>query len=154
MSRELNQEGRGIVNAVDAAIFNVDNEVLLGKRLSKFGFGSWCFPGGHLDKDEKLIEGAKREIKEELGRDVNVELSGQIIAVRDNRLLLKKMHYITVIVKGMYVDGEPRVNEPDKCEKWEWFSLDDLPRPLFLGVEEILESYKKGVIKVVTIWEE
>ncbi len=30
------------------------------------------------------------------------------------------------------VSGEPILREPDKVESWNWYSLDTLPRPLFL----------------------
>jgi len=42
--------------------------------------------------------------------------------------------------KGL-VRGTPEVCEPDKCARWEWFSWDALPSPLFLPVENL---WKQG----------
>lgn len=35
-------------------------------------YGLWNLPGGHLDEEENLIEGAKREAKEETGMDIDI----------------------------------------------------------------------------------
>jgi len=35
--------------------------------------GKWAFPGGELDKGEALEQGLQREIKEEVGLDVELE---------------------------------------------------------------------------------
>ena len=56
---------------VAAALINDDDEVLLaqrpkGKRLA----GKWEFPGGKVEKDESPEEALIRELKEELGIDV------------------------------------------------------------------------------------
>ena len=40
--------------------------------------------------------------------------------------------------------GEPKVLEPDKCEGWNWYSLDQLPKPLFKTTETYLDAYYSG----------
>jgi glyoxylase-like metal-dependent hydrolase (beta-lactamase superfamily II)/8-oxo-dGTP pyrophosphatase MutT (NUDIX family) len=44
-------------------------EVYLGRRAPAlaFGGGTWTFPGGRIEGSESLVEGAVREIEEELG---------------------------------------------------------------------------------------
>ncbi len=44
-----------------------DGRVLLVKRGIEPGFGSWVFPGGHVDRGETLEEAALRETREECG---------------------------------------------------------------------------------------
>ncbi len=58
---------------VTAAILQKDGRILLTQRLpgSRHG-GLWEFPGGKLDPEESPEEGLQREIREELGIDVQV----------------------------------------------------------------------------------
>jgi hypothetical protein len=41
-------------------------------------------------------------------------------------------------------NGEPKVLEPEKTESWDWYDLDNLPKPLFKNCELSLENYKTG----------
>lgn len=146
------KEGEGIRIAVDVAIFNDKGEVLLGKRLARAGFGSWGFVGGHLKTGEKIMDGAKREINEELGKDVQIEPINEILAVRENSLEPNFIHHVTIVIKGKYMGGDIRINEPERCEEWRWFSLDNLPSELFSGIQESLENFKQQKVIVVSDW--
>jgi len=146
------KEGEGIRTAIDVAIFNDNGKVLLGKRLAQAGFGTWGFVGGHLRTGEKIIDGARREISEELGKNAQIEPINEILAVRENSLEPNLIHHVTVIIRGKYIGGDIKVNEPKRCEKWEWFSLDNLPSELFSGVQETLESFKQQKATVVSDW--
>lgn len=146
------KEGEGIRTAVDIAIFSDSGQVLLGKRLAKAGLGTWGFPGGHLRTNEKIADCAKREIMEELGDEANIELSDEVLAVRENSIPPHSVHHLTVIIKGRYLGGDIKVNEPEACEKWAWFDLDDLPAELFSGIRETLTNYQQQKAKVVSDW--
>lgn len=37
-----------------------------------------------------------------------------------------------------------KVLEPEKCEGWAWYDLENLPQPLFKGCESCIEAYKTG----------
>lgn len=54
-----------------ALITNNKGQVLLVKRGIKPKFGYWDLPGGFLEEGEDPIQGLKREIKEELGVEIN-----------------------------------------------------------------------------------
>ena len=58
-----------------ALIINNKNEILLVRRTSKTANESsfWSLPGGSVDFGEKVVDAIKREIKEELG--VEIELT-------------------------------------------------------------------------------
>ena len=61
----------------DCVIFGYDSQklkVLLIKRLKDPFEGTWAFPGGFVNEDENLIDGAKRELYEETKlKDVFIE---------------------------------------------------------------------------------
>jgi hypothetical protein len=35
--------------------------------------------------------------------------------------------------------------EPEKCDGWDWYDLDDLPQPLFIVTRRMIESLRSGV---------
>ena len=65
---------------VKALIVNSKNEILLG-----YAHKTYQFPGGHLEENEDLEEGLKREVKEETGIEIN----------KDNLTPFEKIIYYT-----------------------------------------------------------
>ncbi len=55
---------------VGALIVNKDGEILLAK--SHKWFDKYTLPGGHIEVGETMAEAVKREVKEEVGLDVEV----------------------------------------------------------------------------------
>jgi 8-oxo-dGTP diphosphatase len=57
---------------VDALLITREERprVLLVLRKHEPFAGCWAFPGGHVDEDEPLEQGARRELKEETGVEV------------------------------------------------------------------------------------
>jgi ADP-ribose pyrophosphatase YjhB (NUDIX family) len=49
-------------------VLNEKNQILLEKRTDN---GQYCLPGGSLDLDETVMEGVKREVREETGIELN-----------------------------------------------------------------------------------
>lgn len=39
-----------------------------------------------------------------------------------------------------YDSGEVKIMEPEKCEQWEWFDWNNLPKPLFLPAQNLLKQ--------------
>lgn len=126
---------------IGVMIFNDKNQVLLGKRLAKLAKDTWCFPGGHLEFNETFKECAIRETKEECNLDVIPE---KIISITND--IAYDKHYITIGMLAKLTSGKPKVNEPDKCERWEWFDLDNLPKPMMISTEKMIIQYKEGKI--------
>ncbi len=117
-----------------------NGKILFGKRLKGAGSGSWGLPGGHLEVGETLGGCARREIAEETGLELH-DLEFRSV-VNDPR---PDGHYMHFVFEAKSWSGEPQVLEPDKCEAWEWFSLDNLPENPFYGHKKILESIKKNI---------
>lgn len=99
-----------------------EKEVLLGKRKNAHGAGTWAFPGGHIEFYEEYIDCFYRELEEETGltRD-NIRLIDKFPVAATNDFFKKEgKHYITLYMRAELISGEPKVMEPEKCEKWIW----------------------------------
>lgn len=112
-----------------------DHRVLLGKRRGSHGAGTWSFPGGHLEWGESIDACAQREVLEET--DVVVR-NVRHVAFTNDVFATEGKHHVTLYVAADYASGTPQVAEPEKCEQWEWFFWDMLPKPLFLPVQNLL----------------
>ena len=114
-----------------------DRKVLLGRRRGSHGAGTWALPGGHLEFQEELEACVRREVREETGLAVTNVRFGTLtndIFEREAR------HYVTVFMVCDYASGELQNLEPEKCDEWGWFGWDELPRPLFLAMENVLKT--------------
>lgn len=127
------------ITKVAVAIFiRKDNKILMGKRLSKVGYGTWGLPGGHLEYNEHIEAAAHRELMEETGLKADLKL---INITNDPR---NGQHYIHFVFEGMNIQGEVQLKEPHACEKWEYFDVTDLPKDLFYGQEKFLHAVLEG----------
>lgn len=120
------------------AIVRRDGKVLLGLRRGSHGAGEWSFPGGHVEKWESAEACGAREVLEETGLDIVV--AGRVPYFSDDRFPVEDRHYFTLYVVGDAGEGDPAVLEPDKCVRWAWFDWDDLPTPLFGGLQALWDS--------------
>lgn len=131
----MNKENRPKVGV--GVIIMRDGKVLMGLRKSAHGIGTWCFPGGHLEYGETPEECGIRETLEETGLQIKKAIRGPYtndIFAGDTK------HYVTLYVIAEEFSGEPKVMEPEKCEKWEWFSWDAMPSPLFVPLENLKKT--------------
>lgn len=140
----MEQENNRPKIGLGVMIKNNEEKVLLGLRKSLHGNGTWCFPGGHLEFGETMIQAAKREAAEETGLEVD---DLELVSVADELGAIEKgKHYINIGFCANKVSGQLETKEPEKFEKWEWFDLNDLPAPLFEGTELMINRYKEGKI--------
>ena len=114
-----------------------DGQVLLGKRKGSHGAGEYAWPGGHLEFGETLEACIDREIAEETGIKVR-----PIRPVSVSNVVKYGKHYLDIQYLVEYISGEPKVLEPDRVEAWSWYSIDDLPEPIFEFSRRGLEGYK------------
>lgn len=111
-------------------------KILLGKRLGSHGSGKWSFPGGHLEFNESIEQCARREVAEEVGLTIK---NLRHLAFTNDRFRTEGKHYVTLFVVADYAKGAVTLREPHKCERWEWFSPNRLPTPLFLSIRNLLK---------------
>ena len=134
MGKEVIKVGVGVM------IFK-GNKVLLGKRKGSHGAGEYSFPGGILEYGESLKDCVLRETKEECGLEI-----GEIdFLLTSNIKQYPPKHHVLVAFKALWVSGEPEVLEPEKCEGWDWYDLDDLPSPIFIPSKITIDAYKNKI---------
>jgi 8-oxo-dGTP diphosphatase len=116
---------------VDAVVFLRDKtrpKVLLIKRKKEPFRGRWVFPGGFLEMDEELADGAARELAEETGL-VGVKLEQMHTfgtCGRDPR-----GRVISVAFVGTVEPDRATVKAGDDAAEAAWFDIDRLPDMAF-----------------------
>jgi ADP-ribose pyrophosphatase YjhB (NUDIX family) len=118
-----------------AIIFNQAGEILVLKHRFRAGSG-WGLPGGFLERGEQPIDALRRELREELGLEID---DVEIFAARSFR----KPKQVEVLFRGR-ADGpvSPRTMEVERAE---WFSLDALPEGLPRDQRRFVEQAAKSV---------
>ena len=100
-----------------------DNKVLLvcEKRRNNF----WGFPKGHVEHDESETETAAREIKEEVGLEVEIDESKryEINYIVDNRIDKKAVFFVAKPLTENLVKQEDEIAEIRWCEFYEALEL-------------------------------
>ncbi|KAL2484744.1 Nudix hydrolase 1 [Abeliophyllum distichum] len=116
------------------------NKVLLGRRRTPVGRNSFALPGGHLEFGESFEQCAAREVKEETGLDIT-EI--EVLTVTNNVLSEPKpVQLIAILVRAVVADpNQTPINlEPEKCDGWDWYDWNNLPKPLFAPLETVVLS--------------
>ena len=113
-----------------------DNQILLGKRLSKSGNNTWGMPGGKMEFGEHFEDCMKRELFEETG----------LVAEKYKFLQLlndpsPEVHYIHINFLVEEWSGNLENKEPEKCAEWKWFDLNNLPKDIYFGHEKFIPAY-------------
>jgi 8-oxo-dGTP diphosphatase len=113
------------------------DEVLLMKRVNAHGAGTWSTPGGHLDFGESPLDCAEREAHEETGVSVrNIRFKG----FTNDLFVAEDKHYVTLWMVAEYASGKARVNAAYEATDVAWFRWNDLPSPLFLPLQNLLDG--------------
>lgn len=126
----------------DCVIFGFDGKqlhILLVERGIEPFKGSWALPGGFLNMDETVEEGAARELAEETHvEDVYLEQFHVFSSVhRDPRERVITVAFYALVRKSDY-----RIIAGDDAARAMWFEVDELP-PLAFDHEEIIDKARE-----------
>lgn len=108
------------IKVVTGGILEKDGKFLLVQENQTMCKGKWNVPAGGLDENESLIEGAKREIYEETGCEV--EITGILEIVNE---ILEGMNIVCfffdtkIISENIKADGEEISNV-------KWFTYEEI----------------------------
>jgi len=131
---------------VGALIVDGEGRLFLARRgpQAKNERGLWEFPGGAVERGERLSDALRREIREEYGVEIEV---GELLDVVDHILPEEGQHWVSPAYLCRIVSGTPAILEPDKCAEIGWFTPADVPRDLTVISRENLANYIRLVAR-------
>ncbi len=119
VARASHGTGAGAAVVGAAVVTNRKGEVLIAQRRDKDMLGGlWEFPGGKQETGETIQQCIVRELKEELG--INIEIGDFLITVKHAYShFTMEMHTYFAKIKS----GRPR---PIECQNFQWLEIPDL----------------------------
>ena len=104
---------------VNCVILNQENKVLLVQEKKPASYGKYNLPGGHLEISEKIADGVKREVKEEVNLEVEPEYLVGIFTGAGKHHFVNYVFYTEIIDQ----EPEPQFSEILDCK---WMSIDEI----------------------------
>ncbi len=101
---------------------------------------TWELPGGRLNVDEEPKEGLRRELKEELGVDCQIE---DVLFLKQFRQSNESGQLSVVLVYKASMDPNATISvDPQEVIEFGWFTKEEvLKLPLFPEYHEALKLY-------------
>ena len=139
----LNEEGIQLPDyrcAVIALFLDRNGNVILQRRgpKSRDEVGKLEDIGGAVEIEDKNFRSAlSREIKEEVGNDINYtidKLIGASLITKYDSRSDNNVNWLFLLYKCTYIDGKLKINEPGKSLGYEFYSRDNLP------IDEVAET--------------
>ena len=106
---------------------------ILRSDLSKHPL-QWDLPGGHVDAGESHRQALYREIREEIGRDLEDQPSVLLSETVTEEPRFVMRNYVICVPKAF----EPVLNW--EHVEWQWKPLDEMPEPVTFSVDMLLSN--------------
>ena len=130
---------------VVAAVIKKDNKILATQRGYGEFAGGWEFPGGKPELGETKEQALKREIKEELNADINVEDYIQTVEYDYPNFHLTMHTYFCSLISDTS-ENVKHDEEKLEHEDMKWLVKDELDNVDWLGADiEIVNYLKKNM---------
>ena len=111
---------------VGAFILNKNNQILL-VQSHKWQHGIWHVPRGHIEMGESIEKATIREVKEEVGLDVEfVEVFAVFEAIYPADFARKK-HFIFLECKCIAKNDQVNIDN-DEISRAEWFDIKEIKK--------------------------
>lgn len=112
----------------------IENEKVLLNRHGDDNF--WKFVGGKVEDYSATLEDcARREVKEEMGLDIEIirPLKPMMVEMPEKIVIL--IHYLAKRI------GE--IKPGDDIREWEWFDINNLPKDVAPNIKPVIKEYLK-----------
>ncbi len=135
--------------AVYLILLNGD-KVLLSRRFNTGWMdGKYSLIAGHLDGSEAVFDSMIREAFEEAGIKIN---RTDLIPIRVLHRKSDNQEYVDFFFMTERWEGEPSIQEPNKCDNISWFPINNLPENILTYVKEVVETCRDNVPFVESGW--
>ncbi|WP_327636226.1 NUDIX domain-containing protein [Kribbella sp. NBC_00482] len=134
-----------VVPAAYVIVRRGDEVLLLLRANTGYMDGHWAVPAGHVERGESVVAAAVRELKEEVGLDVDAADLVPVTAMHrtggNGDPIDERVDFFFMVSKWT---GEPRLMEPEKAAALDWYPLDKLPEPLVPHEARVLGAVADG----------
>ncbi|MGW7686937.1 NUDIX hydrolase [Kribbella sp. NPDC054772] len=134
-----------VVPAAYVVVRRGDEVLMLLRANTGYMDGYWAVPAGHVERGEAAVEAAVRELREEVGLEVDVADLVPLTAMHrtggNGDPIDERVDFFFLASTWR---GEPRLMEPEKAAGLEWYSLDKLPEPLVPHEARVLKAVAEG----------
>ncbi len=97
-----------------------DNKILMVKEAKEKCYGKWSFPAGHIEPNETIYEGAKRETLEETGCTVNLKKAFPVFLKNTEDSKIVMMHFLSDLIE------ESNNYDTNEIIEKKWISLNEI----------------------------
>lgn len=115
---------------VVGGVIEKDGKFLLVQETKEECRGKWNIPAGHLEPNETIFDGVKREVKEETG--CNVELTGFL---QIGNKIFQNDVFISIVFSTKLLEENIKFNKKEILNV-RWFTYEEL-----LNMKEELRAY-------------
>jgi len=123
--------------------FTNGNKILLLRRFNTgWEDGKYSVVAGHLDGNETVKAAMVREAKEEVGIDIN-EDDLEFLQVMHRKSEEERIDFFFLTKK---YSGNIAIKEPHKCDRLDWFDMNNLPENIVPYIKRAIENYKNKKI--------
>jgi 8-oxo-dGTP diphosphatase len=127
-----------------------DNQILLSRRFQTgYKDGMYSLPAGHIEDNERMSVGTAREIFEEIGLPIEPKAL-KLVHVMHRKEDDIRMDFFFAVVEWA---GEPKNQEPEKCDDLSWFPMSELPDSTIPYIAAAIEAYQQGEFYSEFGWE-
>lgn len=108
------------IKVITGGIIEKDGKFLLVQENKEVCKGMWNIPAGRLEENESVLEGAKREIYEETGCEV--EITGVLEIVNE---VIENVNAICFFFDTKIINEKIKVNEKEISDA-QWFTYEEI----------------------------
>ena len=139
-----------VIPAAYVVLRRGDEVLMLLRANTGYMDGYWAVPAGHVEKDESVLAAALREVREEVGVEIDPDDLVPVTAMHrtggNGQAIDERVDFFFTTSRWR---GEPRLMEPGKAAGLSWFALGELPDPVVPHEARVLEALRTGGLPAV-----